>query len=88
VLTGTRPSIVSQSPMFGDPMWLLSGEPVATDADEGERWGVLAPELHLKERLDEAEEDGLKAVLRRRRPEVLREEGANGWNREDMISFC
>jgi len=82
----TRPSMVSQSlDMVGEPIWLLRGEEVPVELlEDALRWGVLAPELKTKERVEETDDDGEKAVFRRRSPVVLKDEGAKGWNREEV----
>lgn len=71
-------------------MWEERGEAVAVEeAEEAERCGVLAPEGEEKEKewVEEMEEEGEKAVLRRRRPEVRREmvDWGRGEKREERM---
>jgi hypothetical protein len=55
---------------------------------DGDERGVL----EANDRLDETDEAGdeLRAVLRRRRPVVRRDEGVNGWKRDEVrvMMYC
>lgn len=88
--TGLASSRVESRPINCRPLWVWWSHPQSEDAGEveadvyvvdGEERGVLA-----NDRVEETDEagDGLRAVLRRRRPVVRREEGVNGWKRDEV----
>lgn len=95
---GLASSKVESRPISCRPLWVWWSHPQSEDAGEvdadvkvvdGDERGVEANEFLFDDAADDG--DGLRAVLRRRRPEVRSDEGVNGSNRDEvriMMYFC